>query len=66
MKTANLDYLFNQFGEVLTVKEVASTIRASESHVLRMIHSDELPCFQVGRHYRILKPDAVACLRKSP
>lgn len=65
MKYADISHLFKERHEVLTVREFAQTVRCSESHILRMIHGDELPCFQVGRQFRILKRDIVACVKKS-
>ena len=64
MKYAQIEKLFKDCCDVLTVKEIAQTIRCSESHVLRMIHSDELPCFCVGKQFRLLKADVVACFAK--
>ena len=62
MKHANICHLFNGHHEVMTVREVAQAVRCSESHILDMIHKDELPCFRIGRYYRVLKPDVLDCL----
>ena len=65
MKNADISHLFKERHDVMTVREIAQTIRCSEKHILRMIHNDELPCFQIGKQYRVLKPDIIARLRKS-
>lgn len=64
MKYADISHLFKESHEVLTVREIAQTVRCSENHILRMIHGDELPCFQIGRQFRILKRDIIACVKK--
>lgn len=65
MKPADISYLFDKFGEVLTCSEVATTIRSSESHIYDLIAEGELPCYCVGRQYRVLKRDVLNCLRRS-
>lgn len=63
MKPANMDYLFEPFGEVMTPDEVCKTIRASVSYVHGLIERGDLPCFRVGRQYRVLKRDVLHCLK---
>lgn len=65
LKPAEVDYLFEKFGEVLTPTEVATTIRASDSFVCSLINSGKLPCYRVGVHFRVLKPDIVSYLKAS-
>jgi len=65
MKAAEISYLFDKYGEVMTAGEVAATIRASESHVYDLISEGDLPCFCIGRQYRVLKRDVIDCLKKS-
>lgn len=65
MKYAQLGQLFKEHHDVLTIREAAQTIRCSESHILRMIHSDLLACFMIGTQYRVLKKDIVDCFRKN-
>jgi len=62
MKAAELEKLFARFGEVMIPSEVATTIRCSDSHVYELIYRGDLPCFCIGRHYRLLKTDVIACL----
>lgn len=38
---------------LLTVAEVADTMRVSRMTVYRMVHSGELPAIRFGRSYRI-------------
>lgn len=64
MKYADIRHLFKDCREVLTVRETAQTVRCSEGHILRLIHTDALPCFQVGRQFRVLKRDVIMCLKK--
>lgn len=54
--------LFENCGDVMTVKEVAATIKCSESFILDMIHDDILPCFTIGKHYRVLQSDVIKLL----
>lgn len=65
MKAAEISHLFEKYGEVMTAGEVAATIRASESHIYDLIGSGDLPCFCIGRQYRVLKSDVITCLKKS-
>jgi excisionase family DNA binding protein len=60
LKPADIDSLFINLGEVLTPLEVANAVRASDSFVCDLINGGELPCFLVGSHFRVLKPDVVA------
>ena len=64
MKFADLHSLFEASPEVLTPGEVSRLIRASESHLYRLIAEGRLPCFRIGAHYRILKRDVVQCLEE--
>lgn len=61
MKHADINHLFSHNTRVLTVNEVSIAVRCSPSHILDLIHSDELPCFHVGRQYRVLKSDVISC-----
>ncbi len=62
MKCSDLETLFKPFPDVMTPKEISIAIRASESHIYRLIVQERLPCFCVGRHYRIMKQDMIRCL----
>lgn len=64
MKAAELDSLFARYGEVMTPFEIATTVRCSDSHIYELLTRGDLPCFCVGRHYRILKTDAISCFRR--
>lgn len=64
MKFADLHSLFEASPEVLTPGEVSRLIRASESHLYRLIAEGRLPCFCVGVHYRVLKRDVIQCLEE--
>jgi excisionase family DNA binding protein len=48
----------------MTPGEVCAIIRASESHLYRLISRDYLPCFRVGSHYRLLREDVIRCLER--
>ena len=50
MKFADLHSLFEASPEVLTPGEVSRLIRASESHLYRLISEGRLPCFRIGVH----------------
>ena len=43
--------------ELLTVREVADTMRVSTMTVYRLIRSDALPAIRVGKHFRIRTRD---------
>jgi excisionase family DNA binding protein len=43
--------------ELLTVREVADTMRVSTMTVYRLIRSDALPAIRVGTHFRIRNRD---------
>lgn len=64
MKFADLYSLFEASPEVLTPGEVSRLIRASESHLYRLIAEGRLPCFCVGVRYRVLKRDVIRCLEE--
>ena len=44
-------------GRLLTVSEVASTMRVSNMTVYRLIKSGDLPAVRVGKNYRIRETD---------
>ena len=50
-------------GALLTVSEVASTIRVSNMTVYRLIKSGELGAVRVGKNYRIRQSDLVRFLQ---
>ena len=64
MKCADLHPLFAASPQVMTPGEVAVILRASESHLYRLIGRDRLPCFRVGSHYRLLREDVIRCLER--
>lgn len=64
MKCTDLHGLFEALPEVLTTGEVCTVIRASESHLLRLIAQGRLPCFCIGAHYRMCKQDVIRCLEE--
>lgn len=39
--------------ELVTVKEIAKTLRSSEQHVLNLIHAGQLPYIRIGRAFRV-------------
>ena len=43
--------------KLLTVKEVALTMRVSTMTVYRLIKNEELRAIRVGRHFRVLEHD---------
>lgn len=43
--------------ELLTVREVAATIRVSTMTVYRLIKDDALPVIRVGKHFRVRARD---------
>ena len=53
MKCTDLHTLFATSPQVMTPGEVCAIIRASESHLYRLISRDYLPCFRVGTRYQI-------------
>ena len=42
---------------LLTVREVADTMRVSTMTVYRLIHCDAFPAIRVGKHFRIRTSD---------
>lgn len=64
MKCADLQSLFTTAPQVMTPGEVSAIIRASDSHLYRLIAQERLPCFCVGTHYRLLKKDVIRCLEE--
>ena len=49
-------------GGLLTVAEVAATMRVSNMTVYRLIKSGDLPALRVGKNYRIREADVVKYL----
>ena len=47
---------------LLTVREVAATMRVSTMTVYRLIKSGQLPAIRVGKNYRIRESDVVSYL----
>ena len=47
---------------LLTVSEVAATMRVSNMTIYRMIKSGELPALRVGKNYRVRQSDLEAYL----
>jgi excisionase family DNA binding protein len=47
---------------LLTVREVAETMRVSSMTVYRLIRAGELPALRVGKHFRIRENDLNAYL----
>ncbi|MDQ1466102.1 MAG: hypothetical protein QOH10_517 [Actinomycetota bacterium] len=47
---------------LLTVREVAETMRVSSMTVYRLIRAGELPALRVGKHFRIRETDLNAYL----
>ncbi len=51
---------------LLTVSEVAQSLRISETTVREMCKRGELPAVRVGKHYRIKQADLDAYLQTDP
>jgi excisionase family DNA binding protein len=49
---------------LLTVTEVAATMRVSNMTVYRLIKGGELPALRVGKNYRVLESDLATYLAK--
>jgi excisionase family DNA binding protein len=49
-------------GGLLTVSEVAATMRVSNMTVYRLIKSGDLPALRVGKNYRIREADVAKYL----
>jgi excisionase family DNA binding protein len=47
----------DEYPELLTIKEVATELGCSESHVHRLVRDGHLPVLALGRSRRIRKPD---------
>jgi len=47
---------------LLTVREVAETMRVSNMTVYRLIRAGELPAIRVGKHFRIRENELAAYL----
>jgi excisionase family DNA binding protein len=47
---------------LLTVREVAETMRVSNMTVYRLIRAGELPAIRVGKHFRIREHELTAYL----
>ena len=65
IKQAHIYDLFSSYPEVLTVSETAKAVRCSAGFIYGLLRSDRLPCYRVGRTYRIRKNDAVICFSGS-
>ena len=48
--------------ELLTVAEIAESLRVSTMTVYRLIRTGELPAVRVGRNYRVRRRDLTAFL----
>lgn len=66
MKFVDIGFLLKDSPEILTIHEAAALTRASESYLHHLIQTDRLPCFRVGRNYRVLKWDVIQCFEEYP
>jgi excisionase family DNA binding protein len=48
--------------QLLTVREVADTMRVSTMTVYRLIRDGEMPAIRVGKHFRLRTDDVAAYL----
>ena len=51
-------------GEILTLDEVASYLRAGKRTVYRLAQKGEIPAFKVGGTWRFLQPDIENWIRQ--
>ncbi len=49
---------------LMSIREVAAVLHVSKRTIRRLIHSRELPAFQLGRQWRIAKLDLESYLRR--
>jgi len=47
--------VFENYPDVLDVKQVGELLRVSSKTVYKLIHESALPCLKIGREFRILK-----------
>lgn len=43
--------------DLMTVREVAETLRLTEKTIRRMVDREELPCVRIGNRIRFLRKD---------
>ena len=66
MRFVEIEFLLKDSPEILTIHEAAALTRSSESYLRHLIQTDRLPCFKVGRNYRVIKWDVVQCFVEKP
>lgn len=50
------------FGEILTPDEVAAYLKVPKTTVYKMLRSEELPGFKVGKHWRVSRAELGALI----
>lgn len=53
----NLAQALQEFGEILTVQEVATALRMREDTITNWLANGQLRGFQIGRAWRVVKRD---------
>ena len=51
--------------DLLTVEEIADTLKVSKMTVYRLIENRQLPAMRIGRSYRVSNADLTAYLERS-
>ena len=56
--------MFNEYGDVLTVKEVCTILRISRNMAYELVREGKIRCVKVGNRYRIPKTEIVRFLER--
>lgn len=56
--------MFNEYGDVLTVKEVCTILRISRNMAYELVREGKIRCVKVGNRYRIPKTEIVLFLER--
>ena len=54
--------MFDEYGAVLTVKEVCTILRISKNMAYELVRAKKIRCVKVGNRYRIPKSEIVRFL----
>lgn len=55
-----------QFGEVLTIEDLADFLKISKSTLYKLVREGSIPCQKVGKHWRFHKDAIDEWLKQKP
>jgi len=57
--------MFEDYSDILDVKDICSILRIGKKTAYRLLQTGEIPCRKIGRNYKVTKKSIIQYLDKN-